>query len=420
MAPAPGDPDVGIFSGCALVNKQGVPTIVYHGVGAGTCVATACDDDLTEWTKSPHNPVIPEPKEGDPEYGVYRVHDPHTWLEGDTYYTILNGLVTPGKVWDTAYLFKSPDLIHWQYLHPFYTANPEWTGEDEDCACPDFFPLGDRHMLLCISHTRGARYYLGRHENETFHPEKHHRMNWPGGTCFAPESLLDDRGRRIFWAWACEARTRAAQDAAGWSGVMTLPRVLSLGDDGRLHIAPADELACLRLNHRRQENISLGSDEERVLDNVAGSALEIAIDVQPHDTGRVGLKVACSPDGAEQTVITYDPTEQTLAIDTSQSTLDDQFRCPFPSPHAAAAATMRGLQDIRKQVAPLALAPGEPLRLRVFLDKSILEVFANQRQCVTQRIYPTRADSVSVAVFCHDAPATILSLDAWDMAAAGT
>jgi beta-fructofuranosidase len=83
LAPRPGDPDVGIFSGGAFVNKEGVPTIIYHGVAAGTCIATAEDDDLIIWRKSPHNPVIPEPKEGSEGWGVYNVFDPHAWVEGD-------------------------------------------------------------------------------------------------------------------------------------------------------------------------------------------------------------------------------------------------------------------------------------------------------------------------------------------------
>jgi len=86
LAPAEGDPDVGIFSGNAFVNREGVPTIAYLGVGAGICLATADDGDLLRWTKCPHNPVIPIPREGDPDYGRYNVHDPHLWLEGDTYY----------------------------------------------------------------------------------------------------------------------------------------------------------------------------------------------------------------------------------------------------------------------------------------------------------------------------------------------
>ncbi|HUU32111.1 MAG TPA: GH32 C-terminal domain-containing protein [Phycisphaerae bacterium] len=54
----------------------------------------------------------------------------------------------------------------------------------------------------------------------------------------------------------------------------------------------------------------------------------------------------------------------------------------------------------------------------MFLDRSILEVFANRRQCVTQRIYPAGRDSVGVAVFAAGGAATVEGVEAWDMAAA--
>ena len=127
-----------------------MPTIIYHGVGAGTCVATALDDDLLRWTKSPHNPVIPVPEEGGPGWGVYNVFDPHAWVEGDHYYAILGGNVKPNDLHDTAYLFRSTDLVEWEYLKPFYEPNASWTGEEEDCACPDFFEIGGRHALVCV------------------------------------------------------------------------------------------------------------------------------------------------------------------------------------------------------------------------------------------------------------------------------
>ena len=58
----------------------------------------------------------------------------------------------------------------------------------------------------------------------------------------------------------------------------------------------------------------------------------------------------------------------------------------------------------------------EPLRLRIFLDRTILEVFANDRQCLTQRIYPTRPDSMGVSLFSTDGKAEFTSVRAWDMA----
>lgn len=86
------------------------------------------------------------------------------------------GKVLPQKAYDTVFLFRSTDMVDWKYVRPFYEPNREWTGPEEDCACLDFLRLGERHMLLCISHLRGCRYYLGRYEDEAFVPEEHHRV----------------------------------------------------------------------------------------------------------------------------------------------------------------------------------------------------------------------------------------------------
>jgi sucrose-6-phosphate hydrolase SacC (GH32 family) len=412
LAPAPNDPDIGIFSGNGFINKDGIPTLIYFGIDAGICIATSEDDDLNYWTKSPANPVIPIPKEGEPGYGQYNVFDPHAWVEGDTYYVILGGKVLPKREYDTVFLFKSKNLVNWEYVHPFYQPNPAWTGPEEDCACPDFFRLGNRHILLCISHPRGARYYSGRYENETFYPEKHNRMNWPGGTCFAPESLLDDKGRRIMWAWVLGRRPREIAQASGWSGVMTLPRVLSLADDGTLRIEPAEELKRLRLNHRKRENIVLPADVELVLNDVRGDGLELAVEMHPQNAHEFGVIVRRSPDGSEQTVITCDPKSKLLKVDVSKSSLDKNVKywtfCMMGGENP----------EVQAQEAPFELRHGETLKLRIFLDRSILEVFANERQCVTQRIYPTRRDSLGVTLLSRGGSTKVNTLDVWDMAPA--
>ena len=67
--------------------------------------------------------------------------------------------------------------------------------------------------------------------------------------------------------------------------------------------------------------------------------------------------------------------------------------------------------------APFALRQGESLQLRIFLDRSVLEVFANGRQCMAQRIYPTRGDSTGVALFSRGGAATVRRPRAWDLAA---
>jgi len=67
------------------------------------------------------------------------------------------------------------------------------------------------------------------------------------------------------------------------------------------------------------------------------------------------------------------------------------------------------------EVGPLALDDGEHLDLRVFVDRSVIEVFANGRQSLTTRVYPTRDDSVGVSVQARRGGARLESMDVWDM-----
>ena len=71
---------------------------------------------------------------------------------------------------------------------------------------------------------------------------------------------------------------------------------------------------------------------------------------------------------------------------------------------------------VTKQVAPFELRLGEKLELRVFIDRSIIEIFANRRQCITQSIYPTCEDSTGIELFGKGGSMTVNSLQAWGMA----
>ena len=62
---------------------------------------------------------------------------------------------------------------------------------------------------------------------------------------------------------------------------------------------------------------------------------------------------------------------------------------------------------------PAALTAGEPLRLRVFVDKSVVEVYANDRQAIGRRVYPARTDSLGVALFATGGRARVKR--AWEM-----
>jgi len=387
----------GIYSGDAIENAP-VPTLIYHVPGQGTCVATSEDDLLERWSPHPENPVIAEPKSGDskPEYVVF---DPCAWHEDGVYLALIgNKNSRPGYEGDCTSLFRSEDLVHWEYLHPFYRSDRRWTDEDEDCACADFFPLGDRHMLLMHVHRPypHCQYYLGRYENRTFFPEDHGRMGWPGGCLSGPETFLDDKSRRVYFGWIRETHIdtgrRQWDDCfdTGWGSVMSLPRILSLDGAGKLAIEPVPELQILRRNHRHWENLDVAMRGELNLPDVEGDCLEIAVVLDTAEADRVGIKVLCSPAGEEETTVAFDKRSGLIVTGNNQS-------------------------SETSQEAPFDLDSGELLKLRIFLDRSVIEVFANGRQCLTHRSYPDRADSLGVRLFTRGAPVRFRSTDVWDI-----
>jgi beta-fructofuranosidase len=71
--------------------------------------------------------------------------------------------------------------------------------------------------------------------------------------------------------------------------------------------------------------------------------------------------------------------------------------------------------DLDTQIAPLILGEAEPLTLHIFYDRSVIEIFANQRVCLTSRIYPLRPDSRGISVAASGASGLLDSLDVWEL-----
>lgn len=251
----PGNPEKHAFAGGSFVNEDGIPTLIYNGLEAGACITTSTDDRLIHWKKSPANPVHPIPKKGSPDFGKYTMWDVCGWVDGDFHYRLSGG--NPKEDGDVGWLFRSCDLVHWEFRHKFYKSDRKWTGPEEDCSCPDFFPIGKKHMLMFISHTRGLPYYIGTYKDETFYPEKHGRMNWPGGPTFAQDRLVDAKGRRIFWIWVPDQRTRQAIRLNGWSGVYAMPRVISLAEDDTVLVEPVEEMSQIQALDRTPPGLPL-------------------------------------------------------------------------------------------------------------------------------------------------------------------
>ncbi len=357
----------GMFSGTGFFTKEGRPAIIYHGQGSGrNQIAIAEDDQLEKWSA----PVAFEPNiRPDQEASKIAHWDPDAWIDNGSYYALSGGSPRSGK---PATLFKSVDLKNWDYLGLFFTREMPDVQPDEDVSCPNFFPIGSKRMLLCISHTLGCRYYLGEWKNEQFTPDFHARMNWHGWDFFAPESVLTVDGRRVMWAW-CDL-------GYPQTGIQSLPRELSLSDTGALLIKPLRELETLRYDERREHDLSIKNGVPVMLKEIAGNALELKIVIASDAAASFGVGVYCDKEGKEGFPITFEPGLRLLQI--------GALKVPFDT------------------------KPEEPVQLRVFLDKNVIEVFANDRQAAVAS-HKYLPENLGICLFGNGGDSTVNEVKAW-------
>jgi beta-fructofuranosidase len=359
----------GMFSGTGFFTKEGRPAIIYHGEGSGrNQIAVALDDQLEKWSAPMALEPIIQPGQDGSKIANW---DPDAWIDGGNYYALSGGSPGSGK---PPTLFKSADLKRWDYLGLFLTKDMPDVKPNEDISCPNFFKLGKKDVLLCISHTLGCRYYLGEWKDEKFTPDFHARMNWHGWDFFAPESLLTADGRRVMWAW-CKLDYPQ-------SGIQSLPRELSLPDDGILRIKPLRELETLRHDERRETRLTVPGDAPVRLKAIGGDALELMISFGPGTAKEFGVQVYCDMHNKGGFPISIAPESRTLRL---------------------------GAMSV-----PFEVKPGERVELRVFLDKNMIEVFANDREAAvaSHRYAPA---NLGISLFSKGGEVTVNEVKAWKM-----
>jgi len=256
LTPTPGGHDAdGCWSGC-FVDNNGTPTLIYTGMrledgvtGQVSCLATG-DNDLLHWQKYAGNPIIAGPP---PELDAIGFRDHSVWRENGVWYQVIGSGIR--DVGGTALLYRSPDLITWEYVQPILVGDarqtePIYLGTMWEC--PDLFALDNKHVLV-ISVWSDRKlfypaYFVGTYANGTFTPDALHRLDF-GPSFYAPQSMRDGQGRRLQWGWLREGRDLPTQEAVDWAGAMSLPRVLTLRPDNTLGVAVAPELQALRDEH---------------------------------------------------------------------------------------------------------------------------------------------------------------------------
>jgi len=413
LAPGAGPDRDGCWSG-VLVDDHGVPTIIYSGRHDGRelpCLATG-SPDLRTWQPHPGNPVIDAPPDG---LDLTGFRDHRVWRENGVWRQLVGaGIRGAGG---NALLYESRDLRSWRYVGPLLSGDAgqgragdvDWPGTMWECV--DLFRVGrsgapgsETDVLMFSAWDKGQThhtlYWTGRYEGDTFAPGQLHRLDYGQRYFYAPQSFEDAGGRRIMFGWLQEGRSNEATIAAGWSGAMSLPRVVALGEDGQLVQAPAPEVAKLRHDHVEVAPFELGNEPVH-LDGVTGDQLDLELRVRLDAGSAIQLSVRAKPDRREQTVIEVERSRRdaaagVLRLHRSRSSLDPAV-------------------DTDPRSGPIRVADNGRVDLRVLVDHSALEIFANGRP-LAARIYPTQLEAQGVSVLAPRGRVDVERIDAWQMA----
>ncbi|HJN17687.1 MAG TPA: glycoside hydrolase family 32 protein, partial [Armatimonadota bacterium] len=381
-------PEECCFSGSAMVEDDRV-IAMYHGTKVGNMVAVSDDPLLLNWEKVTGQAVVPH-RNADGSVPPYNVFDPCIWKQGEFYYSLSAGtLPAPGGKRQRAnFLLRSADLAEWEYLHPF-VEDDHYSLIGDDGACPYFWPIGDKHILLHFSHMSGGKYLLGDYDTDrdkfvvTDGGDFNFGPYGPAGV-HAPSAAPDGEGGVI-----AIFNMNPGKPTPGWDQIMSLPRRLTLGDGGELRQEPAGDLESLRGERRQVGETVLPANQDVVLEGVSGNTMELLAEIDPQGAPMIELNVLRSQNREEFTRIALYPhrgyhhrsrdgrpgNDTIVTIDTSYSSELPDVRSRAP------------------ETAPVYIPDGEPLKLRVFIDRSVVEVFVNGRQCVAVRVYPGREDS---------------------------
>lgn len=390
-----------------------IPLVVKNGINSGVWAAQPKDDDLLEWKFIQQKPVLS--KNSLPALPVgrkseYLIFDSTAWYDAarQTYFLLCgNKNFRPGYEGDCTSLFTGKDLINWEYVGPLYQSRRDMTSIHEDTACPDFFPLGDKWVLLCHVHNpwTHCRYYVGSFDGTTFTPENVGRIGFINDQIAAPETMPDETGRRIFFG-----QVRTAGKTGVWKTSFSMPVILSLGEDKTLRFQPAEELLSLRHHSHAEKDLAL-ENQIRPLPEAAARSVELRATFTDIAARAVGFRVASSPEQDEFTDITYLPDEKVIEIHFAKSDLANRTRYTRYHSRALEGKMIESNPPVTVQRMPFALKPGEPLDLHVFVDGCIVEVIANSRAYTAQTIYPSKRDSINAHLLVRDGKTQVGTLE---------
>jgi fructan beta-fructosidase len=425
----------GVWSGSTTYDKDGKPVIFFTAgddsrrPNQSTGIAIAdnySDPNLKNWTMQSElvtvqTENIPGQNPGEvAKFGDFR--DPFVFKDGDTWYQLVgSGIQKDGKnISGTALVYKSKDLTNWEYMGPLFQIDrTKYVGTGTVWELPVLLPLNDgegtfsgKHILLINPSNfeseleamkygvKNVFYWIGTWNKETgrFTPDHEEPKLFDYGEHFTgPSGMVDDKGRTIVFSIAQDTRSEQAHFDSGWAHNAGLPLELNY-EDNTLRIKPIEEeLSSLRRDKLVDFSNKSIAEANALLKDVRGDMLEISVELKAKDADKYGIKVRRSPDGQEETLLFYDETSQTYNVDRNKTTLSPDAR--------------KGINGGSLEL------NGNTLKLHIYIDRSMIEAYANGLKSITTRAYPTRFDALGLQIW-GNGDVMVKSMQVWEMGSA--
>lgn len=255
MAPARKKGEIHCFSGSCCIGYDNVPRVYYTSIGrkkehrdskdgAEQWMAEFSPDMMRLIQTDAHALRDPEIHGGK---HIREWRDPHVirWANG---YLMAVGGCDDGYGCVAAY--TSNDGYDWMYRGLMYRSIVQ---NGVSWECPNIFVLGDKFGLL-YSPFGAVEYVIGTLTDDFRLIPEHTGLIDPADRqgFYAPQTFVDEAGRQILLGWMPECDGKEAALACGWSGAMSLPRLMELDAEGDLTIRPLPEALDIAEEWRRE------------------------------------------------------------------------------------------------------------------------------------------------------------------------
>jgi fructan beta-fructosidase len=207
-------------------------------------------------------------------------------------------------------------------------------------------------------------------------------------------------GRRVWIGWFSNWQYANAEPTVLWRGAQSIPRTLMLrryGDGLRLVQRPVRELESLRREKFRIVNAGIEEVNQKLRDaGIKGEVYEFEAELQPGQAGEIGFRLRSNKTKDAETLVGFDAVHREVYVDRTRSG-EVSFSRDFPGRHS-------GKVEQKASV-----------KLRVFVDRSSIEVFVNDGERVlSERIYPPPG-SDGIELYAKGTGARVVSLTMWEL-----